>query len=155
MTTDKGIFEMAIDTRIEAGARALAKQQVRGIQVINDAFAPNGDGALPLREVDVLWRDYEDQVRLVIEAISGGWISVKDKLPEPDKTVIVRFASGYDGAHVYAWGARCDDAEGWLWGIGGRWGVQPGADIAQNSIEADDDYTVTHWMSLPEPPNKL
>jgi len=80
------------------------------------------------------------------------WISVKKKLPPLDRTVMVCLRSGYDGSPVYRWGARVDDYDGWLWGCGGQFGVTPGDDPCQNNIEADDDYQVTHWRSLPAAP---
>jgi hypothetical protein len=80
------------------------------------------------------------------------WISVKTRLPPLDETVLIAYPSGYDGKPVYAWGARVDDSEGWLWGRGGGFGVRPDKGIGYNDIEADDDYPVTHWMPLPRPP---
>lgn len=82
------------------------------------------------------------------------WISAENELPELNRVVLVRYPSGYDGAHIYAWGARLNDADGWLWGIGGRYGgirLDNGTGDF-NDIEADDDYPVTHWMHLPKPP---
>lgn len=78
------------------------------------------------------------------------WISVADGLPD--------FIEGKDitknvlcvvkgkvtlGQRYYV------DGEGWLWacGVGYVFG-----DLATVEIEADDDYNVTHWMPLPEPP---
>ena len=80
------------------------------------------------------------------------WISVKHRLPPFEKAVIVCTPSGYDGAPVYSWGARVDGGEGWLWAVGGRWGVRTDKDASWNNIEADDDYKVTHWMPMPRPP---
>src|SRR3990167_7914347 len=81
------------------------------------------------------------------------WIPVSERLPGLEQVVLVHFASGYDGSPVYAWGARCDDSEGWLWGISSsRSGIHPKENADFNDIEADDDYKVTHWMPLPAPP---
>ncbi len=80
------------------------------------------------------------------------WISVKDRLPKLDETVLVCRRSGYDGAPVYMFGARIYEDEGWLWGCGGKFGVTPGDDTSRNDIEADDDYKITHWMALPRAP---
>lgn len=82
----------------------------------------------------------------------SAWISVKNRLPPLDKTVMVRWASGFDGSDIFGWGARLDDSEGWLWGVGARWGVQPKQTAQWNDIEADDDYQITHWMPLPRSP---
>lgn len=82
------------------------------------------------------------------------WISVKDKLPDLDQVVMVCWPSGYDGKPLYAWGARLDDAEGWLWGVapGGCAWISPGEDAAESGIEADDDYPVQFWKPLEAPP---
>ncbi len=83
----------------------------------------------------------------------GKWIPVKKKLPPLDRVVFVCYRSGYDGAPVYAFGARLDDSDGWLWGIHhGYGGVRLGHDANWNDIEADDDYEVTHWQTLPPAP---
>ena len=82
-----------------------------------------------------------------------GWIPVSERLPELEQVVIVHYPNGYDGSPVYAWGARCDDSEGWLWGVGsGRSGIHPKENADFNDIEVDDDYKVTHWMLLPPAP---
>jgi len=68
---------------------------------------------------------------------TGGWISVKDRLPELDEKVLVLCGD-------ICFGGRVDDADGWLWGVANIIG----------DIEADDDYEVTHWQPLPTPPKK-
>ena len=86
------------------------------------------------------------------------WIKVEDRLPEFKQTVIVRYPSGYDGSHIYAWGGRVegeneDGEAAWCWGIHGTFGgVAPGKDTDWNDIECEDDYPVSHWMPLPELP---
>jgi hypothetical protein len=83
-----------------------------------------------------------------------GWVDAKSELPPIDTIVIVRYPSGYDGAHMFAWGARVDDGEHWFWGIqtGYSSGIRIDKDTSWNDIECDDDYGVTHWMPLPKPP---
>jgi hypothetical protein len=82
------------------------------------------------------------------------WISVKKRLPKFEKTVMVCWPSGYDGSPLYAFGARIDDSEGWLWGIkSGYCGwVEPGMDASFNDIEADNDCPVQFWRPLPRKP---
>lgn len=80
----------------------------------------------------------------------SGWISVKDKLPDLDQIVIIRFPSGYDGSHIYAWGGRTDDGDGWCWGRVDAYGGM--ISLKGEIIDIDDDYPVTHWQPLPEPP---
>lgn len=89
------------------------------------------------------------------------WTDCKDRLPAINQVVIVCYPSGYDGSPLYAWGARCDGCEdehgndAWCWGIGApTFGISPGMDAGHNGIEVDDDYDVTHWMPLPEPPHR-
>ena len=56
------------------------------------------------------------------------WISVKDRLPEPFKDCLVYDDLGIGGGSWYPIG-------GWI-----LWGSD------------EDNAPVTHWMSLPEPP---
>ena len=86
----------------------------------------------------------------------GSWYPTETTLPPLEKIVIVRYRWGIDDADVYAWGARIDEDEGWLWGIqqGYSCGIHPDKSAGWNDIEADDDYQITHWMDLPEPPAK-
>lgn len=81
------------------------------------------------------------------------WISVMEKLPEFDTVVLVCWRNTPTSVDpIYSWGARLDDGDGWLWGLGGRWGVHPDQTATWNDVDADDDYNVTHWMPLPVPP---
>lgn len=84
----------------------------------------------------------------------GGWRSVDTELPPFNTVVIVRYASGYDGGDVFAWGARLEDCDGWLWGLKVGYGasIRPSEDASWNGVDADDDYQVTHWMPLPAAP---
>jgi Protein of unknown function (DUF551) len=81
------------------------------------------------------------------------WISVKENLPDIDCLVQVCFLN-YQNSPQYAWGARLDDGDGWLWGIasglGGR--IDPCRTALWNNVEADDDYPVQFWRPLDEPP---
>jgi hypothetical protein len=63
----------------------------------------------------------------------GGWISVKDRLPEPYETVAVI-------AKADCW-SYC---LGWL--NGDEWVI---------AEEASEEWAVTHWMPLPEPPKEV
>ena len=62
---------------------------------------------------------------------NGGWISVKDRLPEKQTRVLVRTAETYTGTTV-----------GWI--MWGKWVTDVG----------EQSKTVTHWTPLPEPPKE-
>ncbi len=79
------------------------------------------------------------------------WIRVEDRLPEIEVVVMVRYVSEFDKSDIYAFGARCDDVDGWLWGVA-RTDINITKDAGWNDVEADDDYPVTHWMPLPDAP---
>lgn len=59
----------------------------------------------------------------------------------------------WDGKRIWIGGRGMVDSESWLWGnaYGSIWhnGVKWEADN-----ETDDDYQPTHWLSLPNPPNR-
>lgn len=127
------------------------------------------------------WRwDYSDSevqetakaaLALLKEQTTGGWVSVKDRMPESGKHVLlscdIRLLSGrrkqytcvgfYSKAHTLSEGSYPEDdepydydeeedayylKEGWYEAIH-NWGEYSGIVI--------DDF-VTHWMPLPEPP---
>ena len=77
------------------------------------------------------------------------WISVEDRLPPLDRIVWL-FRPKY-GPFI---GCRTDDGDGWLWANSygsqywheGKW---------EGDAEIDDDYDVTHWMPLPDPPERV
>jgi Protein of unknown function (DUF551) len=79
------------------------------------------------------------------------WIPVEDDLPELETLVLVCLPN-YAGAPRYAWGARIDDGEGWLWGLSSSGTIDPERDIRWNDVEADDDYQVQFWKPIDKPP---
>lgn len=62
------------------------------------------------------------------------WISVKDRLPEPWKQVLIYSRHGFYESAVYI-------------GVPGKWRVTWNHEM----LETD---SITHWMSLPELPKK-
>jgi len=58
-----------------------------------------------------------------------GWISVKDRLPEDCKIVIIAGGVGYYSFAAYKWYT-----------------------IIHTEMPAPIQWEVTHWMPLPEPP---
>lgn len=73
-----------------------------------------------------------------------GWISVKDRLPEYDKTVLVVNEDGYMHTAVRIKGsiARIDE-----------WQIKFGVCFTDNDVwEEDEQGEITHWRPLPEPP---
>ena len=78
------------------------------------------------------------------------WINVKDRLPDFDVPVLcnvayLNFNKEYYYLSVFK---RHNDIEGWLWYQWSGYG-----DLREKSNYDDcDDYDITHWMPLPEPP---
>lgn len=73
-----------------------------------------------------------------------GWISVKDRLPEYDKTVLVVNEDGYMHTAVRIKGsiARIDE-----------WQIKYGVYFTDNDVWEEDEHgKITHWRPLPEPP---
>lgn len=87
--------------------------------------------------LDTLDGDYSDAAEHLINngvTINSGWISVNDGLPEIDTDVLC-YSDKWGGYRFV----------GWINPITGRW--------RDNTGEAHIG-TVTHWMPMPEPPNK-
>lgn len=85
-------------------------------------------------------------------APSSGWISTEDSLPafiegrDYSETVI-----GWDGSCLGIHRRYYIEGEGWLWARAGYVGL---GCLSGTECEVDDDYNVTHWMPLPQPPAK-
>ena len=76
-----------------------------------------------------------------------GWISVKDKLPEPEQDVLV-IAHGWSGRLLYIGSYQRMEAEtSWLTGV-----TSKASDWPLWGWSYLREPEVTHWMPLPEPP---
>ncbi len=79
--------------------------------------------------------------------VAGGWISVKDRLPELDYPVWL-FDSDV-GAFI---GERGDTGEGWLYGRSSHFYQDKNGAWLTSDCE-QDDFNVSHWMPLPAAPS--
>lgn len=105
------------------------------------AYKANNCGAActALRRVVEFAKEYAVEVET-----DNGWISVKDRLPEYDKTVLVVNEDGYMHTAVRIKGsiARIDE-----------WQIKFGVCFTDNDVwEEDEQGKITHWQYLPEPP---
>ena len=66
------------------------------------------------------------------------WISVNERMPEPDKDVLLCFGLGDFRMAV---GGKYELDEGWY-------------SITDAEYYTDCDTTPTHWMPLPDPPKE-
>ena len=70
------------------------------------------------------------------------WISVKERLPEPETEVIAAFDDGY------------------VWAMWQKWSLTDEYEEGESPFDYYKDvgagiHTVTHWMPLPEPPKEV
>ena len=78
-----------------------------------------------------------------------GWISVKDKLPEPEQDVLV-IAHGWSDRLLYIGSYQRMEAEtSWLTGV-----TSKASDWSLWGWSYLREPEVTHWMPLPEPPKE-
>ena len=85
-----------------------------------------------------------DEMPTIEAEPDNGWINVKDRLPEYDKTVLVVNEDGYMHTAVRIKGsiARIDE-----------WQIKFGVYFIDNDVwEEDEQGKITHWQYLPEPP---
>lgn len=77
------------------------------------------------------------------------WISVNDRLPEEGRAV---WLCNPNHGIVFV-GCLCDFGDdGWCWGASnGTTYIKDGRIVAECDA---DDYDITHWMPLPEPPEQ-
>lgn len=74
----------------------------------------------------------------IIPTVSG-WVSVNDRLPDPDIDVLLNVYCNWSGDYyqVIAWRTKMGD-----------W------DSNDDGFNQNDDY-IAHWMPLPEPPEEV
>ena len=90
-----------------------------------------------------------DWLRMLEEdAVSAPqWISVKDRLPEPEQEVLV-IAHGWSGRLLYIGSYQRMEAEtSWLTGV-----TSKASDWSLWGWSYLREPEVTHWMPLPDPP---
>ena len=81
------------------------------------------------------------------DVASVGWISVKDRLPEPEQEVLV-IAHGWSGRLLYIGSYQRMEAQtSWLTGV-----TSKASDWSLWGWSYLREPEVTHWMPLPDPP---
>lgn len=76
-----------------------------------------------------------------------GWISVKDRMPEPEQEVLV-IAHGWSGRLLYIGSYQRMEAQtSWLTGV-----TSKASDWSLWGWSYLREPEVTHWMPLPDPP---
>ena len=75
------------------------------------------------------------------------WISVKDRLPECEKEVLIVTDNGIITTAMYEDGKMSTDDSAWNWW---EYRYYNSDDVYNNCV----DDKVTHWMPLPEPPKE-
>lgn len=98
--------------------------------------------------LDALVRDAFCYIKQ-LEARVPMWISVKDRLPEPNTDVLL-IAHGWKERSVYIGRLRTvEPTKSWLTGI-----TSKGSDWTIWGFSYIVEPIVTHWMPLPEPPKE-
>jgi len=122
---------------------------IKGLECCRRGFCfscPYNDGVDENVECKQRWAD--DALSL-LKAQEPGWISVKDRLPELNKEVMVYAVGkieGFTGRHAYA---LCDRF------VQHVFPSSPGHERWSTPWEYfHTDYEITHWMPLPEPPKE-
>lgn len=75
-------------------------------------------------------------------ASGTGWISIEERLPEPETEVLVAFDDGY------------------VWAMWQKWSLADEYEEGESPFDYYKDvgagtHTVTHWMPLPKPPKEV
>lgn len=113
---------------------------------LNDIYfrnSPNGNSWRETLEMKQYREGVCEGLEMAMKSVEeaptvGGWISVKDRMPEKDKDVLVWLYGDY------CIGRYDQDPDN----LQMRWKFE-----AFNLYEDDMSY-ITHWMPLPEPPEK-
>lgn len=93
--------------------------------------------------------ELKQNVEELPEVAERGWISVKDRLPEPEREVLL-IAHGWKSRILYIGCLHHMDAQkSWLTGI-----TSKESDWLMQGWSYLKEPTVTHWMPLPELPKE-
>lgn len=118
---------------------------------IDEAFFetdPDGKEQIGVLKCRAIIREFYDDCPLP-DVEPEGWISVKDKLPEPEQDVLV-IAHGWSGRLLYIGSYQRMEAEtSWLTGV-----TSKASDWSLWGWSYLREPEVTHWMPLPEPPKE-
>lgn len=76
------------------------------------------------------------------------WISVKDKTPD-ESVAVWAIEKNHKSPLIMTY----EYEDGWFWAISYDTPYYDGKTWTADS-EFDDEYNVTHWMPLPEPPKQ-
>ena len=95
---------------------------------------------------------FEDGYRAGVEAAQPKWISVEERLPEPNTTVLL-IAHGWESQLVYIGKLeKVESEKSWLTGL-----VSKASEWTVYGFSYLKEPIVTHWMplpSMPEPPEE-
>lgn len=128
---------MADEVRL-INAEKLKRQLIEGDGHDDDRFTEGYNFAI--NEI----RGYIDDMPTIEAELDKGWISVKDRLPEYDKTVLVVNEDGYMHTAVRIKGSIAMIDE---------WQIKFGVYFNDNDVwDEDEQGKITHWRLLPEPP---
>ena len=150
---------MSVQEMIETGKELLDKMQFFGGQRAGRELWADKPYEVQERDIEAFNRDI-DTLRDIIrqlEAQVPKWISVKERLPEGEDPVLIlvketeHYGLNKEKRKVYF----CQYLAYW---DGDEWftawcnGCRKISDTAKEPYA--DDYEVTHWMPLPEPPKE-
>ena len=88
------------------------------------------------------WEKSAITAKEIIDKELPKWISVKERLPEPETEVLAAFDDGY------------------VWAMWQKWSLTDEYEEGESPFDYYKDvgaglHTVTHWMPLPEPPKEV
>lgn len=99
--------------------------------------------------------------------VHGEWVSVKDSLPKIEESVLILTAKGTIAIAIYEDGTLLECDSSWCWEeLSGKYDVENDCYMVDEGwweftkFNADEemnhavDEVVTHWMPLPEPPER-
>lgn len=149
-TDDLGSYEFVLESWIETAADEIERLRAMLPPVVGTVPSDGGIGFVPAASVAAAWSKACDVTRAA--EVAGfpcrdlsGWISVADRLPEPDseRMLLVCVECEYGNREVDICRYRLDAYKNPSWGdISG----------ANATIYQWQSLYVTHWMPLPEPP---
>ena len=150
MTREEAIYVLRTES-VEIGGNAVSV--CRFFEAVDMAVTALLEQDVPDKDVGKYEMVPKSDMEIILHEVANRskpmWISVKDRLPEPDVEVLL-IAHGWNNREIYVGKLKRIEAErSWLTGLETK-----ASDWTIWGFSYLKEPVVTHWMPLPKPPKE-